>query len=107
MIKDELESGKEVYKFTKDKQFDRASAALLEMTLSKVQNKDYRNAALLAKQMFDVMLDDDNLIGKTSGFPLIKDSNMTCNFLNSVICLYGNKYNDAIGYADLVLSRRE
>lgn len=107
MIKDELESGKEVYKFTKDKQFDRASAALLEMTLSKVRNKDYRNAALLAKQMFDVMLDDDNLIGKTSGFPLIKDSNMTCNFLNSVICLYGNKYNEAIGYADLVLSRRE
>lgn len=76
------------------------------MALSKVQNKDFRNAALLAKQMFDVMLDDDNLIGTTTDFPLIKDCNITCNFLNSVICLYGNKYEEAIVYADLVLSRR-
>lgn len=106
MIKDELESGKEVYKHVERKQYDKASLALLNMTLSKVQHKDYRNAALLAKQMFDVMLDDDNLIGGTADFPLIKDCNITCNFLNSVICLYGNKYEEAIGYADLVLSRR-
>ncbi len=106
MIKDELESGKEVYKYIARKQYDQASLALLNMTLAKVRHKDYRNAALLAKQMFDVMLDDDNLIGVTKGFPLIKDCNITCNFLNSVICLYGNKYEEAIGYADLVLSRR-
>ena len=31
---------------------------------------------------------------------------MTCNFLNAVICLYGNRYEEAIGYADMVLSRR-
>lgn len=106
MIKDELESGKEVYKHIVRKQYDMASLALLNLSLSKVQHKDYRNAALLAKQMFDVMLDDDNLIGKAAGFPLIKDCNITCNFLNSVICLYGNKYEEAIGFADLVLSRR-
>lgn len=56
--------------------------------------------------MFDIMLDDDNLIGGAAGFPLIKDCNITCNFLNSIICLYGNKYEEAIGFADLVLSRR-
>lgn len=106
MIQDELESGKEVYKHVARKQYDQASVALLKMTLSKIQLKDYRNAALLAKQIFDVMLDDDNLIGRTGGVPLIKDCNITCNFLNSVICLYGNKYEEAIGYADLVLSRR-
>lgn len=106
MIKDELESGKEVYKHIVRKQYDKASMALLNMALSKVQHKDFRNAALLAKQMFDIMLDDDNLIGATAGFPLIKDCNITCNFLNSIICLYGNRYEEAIGYADLVLSRR-
>lgn len=106
MIKDELESGKEVYKHIVLEQYDKASLTLLNLTLSKVQQKDYRNAALFAKQMFDVMLDDDNLIGATIDFPLIKDCNITCNFLNSVICLYGNKYEEAIGYADLVLSRR-
>lgn len=106
MIKDELESGKEVYKHIARKQYDQASLALLNIALSKVQHKDYRNAALLAKQMFDVMLDDDNLIGGAAGFPLIKDCNITCYFLNSVMCLYGNKYEEAIGFANLVLSRR-
>lgn len=106
MIKDELEIGQEVDKHIARKQYDQASSALLDMTLSKVQLKDFRNAALLAKQMFDVMLDDECLIGKTVGFPLLKDCNMTCNFLNSVLCLYGNKYEEAIGYADLVISRR-
>lgn len=106
MIKDELESGKEIYKHIAQKQYDKASLALLNMTLYKVQQKDYRNAALHAKQMFDVMLDDDNLIGTTADFPLIKGCNMVCNFLNSVICVYGNKYEEAIGYAELVLSRR-
>lgn len=38
---------------------------------------------------------------------LIRDCNMTANFLNSVICLYGERYEEAIGYADLVLSRRK
>lgn len=106
MIQDELQSGKEVYKHIANKQYDMASDVLLNMMLSKVQNRDYRNAALLAKQMFDVMLDDDNLIGKITNIPLIKDCSMTCNFLNSVLCLYGNKYEEAIGYADLVLVRR-
>jgi tetratricopeptide (TPR) repeat protein len=31
---------------------------------------------------------------------------MTCNFLNAVFCLYGNRYEEAIGYADMVLSRK-
>lgn len=106
MIKNELEAGKEVYKHIIQKQYDQASLTLLNITLSKIQQKDYRNAALFAKQMFDVMLDDDNLIGKTTELPLIKDCNITCNFLNSVICLYGNKYEEAIGYANLVLSHR-
>lgn len=31
---------------------------------------------------------------------------MTANFLNAVICLYGNRYEEAIGYTDMVLGRR-
>lgn len=106
LIEEELNSGKEVFKHLSKNRYDEASNALLSMVQNKIKLKDYRNAALLAKQMFDVMLDDDNLIGATSDIPLIKDSNMTCNFLNSILCLYGNRYTEAIGYADLVLSRR-
>jgi hypothetical protein len=56
--------------------------------------------------MFDIMLDDACLKGITKDMKLLKDCSMTCNFLNAVICLYGNRYEEAIGYADMVLSRR-
>lgn len=52
------------------------------------------------------MLDDECLMGETEGVALLKDSNMTCDFLNAVLCLYGRRYEEAIGYADLVLGRR-
>lgn len=32
---------------------------------------------------------------------------MTANFLNAVICLYGKRYEEAIGYADMVLGRKQ
>ena len=63
--------------------------------------------ALLAKKMFDVMVDDEHLMGETDDVKLLKDCSMTANFLNAVFCLYGNKYDEAIGFADLVLGRRE
>lgn len=30
----------------------------------KIRKNDYRNAALMAKRMFDIMLDDNCLLGK-------------------------------------------
>ena len=61
---------------------------------------------MIAKRMFDIMLDDSCLKGMTKDMKLLKDCSMTCNFLNAVICLYGNRYEEAIGYADMVLCRR-
>ena len=78
----------------------------LTYVVEKSKRGDYRNAALLAKKMFDVMLDDECLMGETEGVELLKDSSMTCDFLNAVLCLYGKRYEEAIGYADLVLGRR-
>ena len=68
---------------------------------------NYRNAALIAKKMFDVMLDDKCLKGLTKDITLLKDCSMTCNFLNAVVCLYGDRLEEAIGYANMVLDRRQ
>ena len=106
MIEDEIATGQEVYGFIAKKDYANATKTLLRITCGKIKSQDYRNAALLAKQMFDVMLDDSHLIGETKGMSLIADCNMTANFLNSVLCLYGERYEEAIGYVDLVLSRR-
>lgn len=106
MINDELKNGKMVYKHLVANDYDMAAQTCLEQVIEKTWSNDYRNAALIAKKMFDIMLDDSKLLGLTEGMELLKDCSMTCNFLNAVFCLYGNRYEEAIGYADMVLSRR-
>jgi len=106
LIDDEMEIGEKVYGCLKNKDYDGAAHTCLTYVVKKCRKGDYRNAALLAKRMFDVMLDDECLMGETEGVALLKDSNMTCDFLNAVLCLYGRRYEEAIGYADLVLGRR-
>ena len=107
MINDEFELGKLFYNLLKNREYDKCSRACLSQVLDKTARFEYRNAALLAKKMFDVMVDDEHLMGETDDVRLLKDCSMTANFLNAVFCLYGNRYDEAIGYADLVLSRRE
>ncbi len=106
MIEDEMEIGEKVYGCLRKKDYDGAVRTCLTYVVEKCRRGDYRNAALLAKKMYDVMLDDECLMGETEGVALLKDSSMTCNFLNAVLCLYGNRYEEAIGYVDLVLDRR-
>jgi tetratricopeptide (TPR) repeat protein len=106
MIDDEIEIGKMVYKHLAKKEYDLAAKVCLDLVVAKVKRNDLRNAALIAKKMFDIMLDDKNLMGRTKKVKLLKDYSTTCNFLNAVFCLYGNRYEEAIGYADMVLSRK-
>ena len=106
MIDDEIEIGKMVYKHLAKKEYDLAAKVCLDLVVAKAKRNDLRNAALIAKKMFDIMLDDKNMMGRTKKVKLLKDCSMTCNFLNAVFCLYGNRYEEAIGYADMVLSRK-
>ena len=106
MIDDEIEIGKVVYKHLAKKEYDLAAKVCLDLVVAKAKRNDLRNAALIAKKMFDIMLDDKNMMGRTKKVKLLKDCSMTCNFLNAVFCLYGNRYEEAIGYADMVLSRK-
>jgi hypothetical protein len=106
LIDDEIEIGGKVYGCLRKKDYDGAVRTCLTYVVEKSRRGDYRNAALLAKRMYDVMLSDECLMGQTKGVELLKDSSMTCNFLNAVLCLYGNRYEEAIGYAELVLDRK-
>lgn len=106
MIDDELNSGQLIYRYLSAKNYADATKTCLNLIVQKVSENDLRNAALLAKRMFDIMLDDDCLMGMTKDVVLLKSCNMTSNFLNAVVCLYGNRYEESIGYADMVLGRR-
>ena len=105
-IDDELIFGRLLYNHLLEKDYDNAAKVCLLHSIEKMKSGDYRNAALIAKKMYDVMLDDKCLNGLTKDVPLLKDCSMTCHFLNAVLCLYGNRLEEAIGYADMVLDRR-
>lgn len=106
MINNELAMGKIVYQYMREKDYDKRVSYCLSQVIDKTLRNDCRNAALMAKNMFDIMLDDDILFGRTANVKLLKDCSMTSNFLNAVFCLYGNRFEEAIGYANMVLDRR-
>lgn len=106
LINEELQTGKLIYHYLAKKKYDKAAYACLKQAIIKANNGNYRNSALALKEMFDLMLDDKHLMGKTVNIAILKDCSMTCNFINAVFCLYGNRYEEAIGYADMVLSRK-
>ena len=106
MIAEELRFGKEFSQHFTNKDYDNAAKTCLKFTIAKIKKGDYRNAALMAKKMFDVMLDDECLKGMTRRVSLLKECSLTCNFLNAVLCLYKGRYEEAIGYADMVLDRK-
>ena len=103
----------EEYKFGKDftscfckHDYDGAAQVCMKQVIAKIKSGDYRNAALVAKRMFDVMLDDECLYNATKNVPLLKDCSMTCDFLNAVLCLYKGRYEEAIGYSDMVFDKK-
>lgn len=106
LINHELELGKQFTSCYKKHDYDGAAKVCLTDAIERMEHGDYRNVALMMKRMFDVMFNDECLTGATEGIALLKDCSMTCNFINAVLCLYSNRYDEAIGYADLVLSRR-
>jgi len=106
LINHELELGKQFTSCYQKHDYDGAAKVCLADAIDRMEHGDYRNAALMMKRMFDVMFNDECLTGATIGKNLLKDCSMTCNFINAVLCLYSGRYDEAIGYADLVLSRR-
>ncbi len=106
MIDEELAFGQQFTQYYNKQDYDGAAKVCLLHVIDKIKKGDYRNAAMMAKRMFDVMLDDECLIGMTKGITLLKDCSMTCNFLNAVLSLYSSRYEEAIGYADMVLDRK-
>ena len=106
MIDEELDFGQQFSQCYNKQDYDGAAKVCLLHVIDKIKKGDYRNAAMMAKRMFDVMLDDECLMEMTKGITLLKDCGMTCNFLNAVLSLYSCRYEEAIGYADMVLDRK-
>ena len=106
VIDTELVTGATIKHCLDTKDYNGAVRYCLQKTIDQTHQGDYRSAVLMAKMMFDVMLDDDCLLGLTNNEKVVNIATTTCSFLNAVICLYGNRFELAINYADKVLAHR-
>ena len=106
MIDEEYKFGKDFASCYYKHDYDGAVQVCMKQVIAKMKSGDYRCAALVAKRMFDVMFDDECLHNATKNVPLLKNCSMTCDFLNAVLCLYQGRYEEAIGYSDMVCDKK-
>lgn len=105
-IETELNDGKILYPLLRVNDYDAAAVATLGLVLEKIRKGTLRDAAMMAKKMFDIVIFDNCLMGVTKGFDLIPEDGNIANFLNALICLYSERYEEAVAFADRVLAKR-
>lgn len=106
MIDDEIKIGKDIASHLSTNDYDKAALACMRIIKEKIRCNDLRNAALLAKRMYDILLSDECLMESCSDMEVLKGNGMVHLFLNAIICLYSGKNEEAIVFADQVLQRR-
>lgn len=106
LINAKMKEGMAVYPYLKSKDYDGAITKYMELAINDIHNGDNRAASLLFKKMFDIMRFDDVLYKNVKPCDINTSDNQIAYFNNAVISLYSGKYEDAIKYADKVLSVR-
>lgn len=107
VISKELSTGKEVYPLLRSHRYDEAAIKLFELSIQNVNAGDFRTAVELVGRMLGIIVDDSCLLGRSKDMPLLEGTTTTIQFLNAIYCLYGNRYKEAIQYANCILARRE
>lgn len=106
IIESQLAEGKALYPFLKVQDYDGAVFKYMELAKDAIQKGAHRNACLLFKKMMNIMISDDVLKNSCSNMPVNKEENQVAWFNNAVICLYGDRPELAIQYANKLLSVR-
>lgn len=106
LINSEIADSSVVYAHLREHDVDAAAKACMTLSQKKVQEGELRDASLMLKKMFDICIDDQCLMGMTTKAALLKTDSQICNFINAVYCLYGDRYELGIAYADRVIASK-
>ena len=106
VIENQLAEGKALYPFLKAQDYDGAVAKYMELAKNAIEKGEHRSACLMFKKMLNIMISDEILLGVCAGMPLNNNKSQIAWFNNAVICLYGDKPELAIQYADMLLGVR-
>jgi hypothetical protein len=108
IINNEIESGKAVFESLRNNDYDEAARQYLLLVLKKTMDGDIKEAMQQAKRLLDTLICDEELFGCINIEPevLPLSDHWATNFLAALLCLYSNRYEQALLYVGKVLSGR-
>ena len=106
VINSEIESGKAVYGALQKNDYDEAAKQYLMLVHKKAQAGDIKEAMQQAKRFLDTLICDEGLMGCIESVPedLLTSSHWTSQLLASLLSLYAGQYEQALEFADAVLT---
>ena len=106
VINSEIESGKAVYQLLAHHDYDEAAKQYLLLVQKMGADGDIKEAMQQAKRFLDTVICDDELFGCVNAVPeeLKAADHWAPKFLVALLSLYAGEYEQALVYADSVLS---
>lgn len=106
LIQEELLDGSAIYASRRKGDIDGEAKACLEVALRKLHAGKKADAIEMLQRMFNSMICDDHMLNMTAEEPLLEQEDADSAFINSVLCLYGGRYAEGVGYAMRVIEER-
>ena len=106
LINARLEEGKVLYPCLKNGDYDSAAGKYLQIAIEALAEERQKDAAMLFKNMFAIIVSDDALYGLSEGVAESAGNGSLPAFNNAVVCLYGGRPEKAIHYAETILEKR-
>ena len=104
LISEQLNLGKKFYPLEQKKDYDGVAMLVVELLKESINTAaDEQDIMYLIRKFFGSLLDDECLFGTTNEIPLLPENIKCSDLVNALLCLYANKYDDAIYYADRAL----
>lgn len=109
VISNEIESGKAVYHLLAHNKYDEAAKQYLMLVQKKSVDGDIKEAMQQAKRFLDTVICDEELFGCINEVPagLKAADHWAPRFLVALLSLYTGEYEQALVYADSVLSQHQ
>ena len=109
VINNEIESGKAVYHLLAQNKYDEAAKQYLLLAQKKATVGDIKEAMQQAKRFLDTVICDEELFGCINEVPagLKAADHWAPKFLVALMSLYAGEYEQALTYADSVLSQHQ
>ena len=108
-INNEIECGKTIYELLKKHQYDEASRELIILAGKRAEEGDVNESYLQVKRFLNTVICDDIVFGCINDIPvgLSERWESEPQFVYAVLCLYANRYEEALGAIDKVLKQEQ